>query len=69
MKNDYVELAKRFVLTILNNGEEATIESMKDILAINSGDEKILLVHLKAIVSIMNKAIKELESGDSNEKD
>lgn len=67
MKNDYVELAKKFVLLILDNNGEATIESMKDILAINSGDEKILLVHLKAIVGIMNKAIKELEKGGNNE--
>ncbi len=58
--NNYVEVSKRFVITILN--QNINIESVNAIYEINNGNTKLLLEHLKAITSIMNKAINELES-------
>lgn len=58
--NNYVEVSKRFVITILN--QNINIESVNAIYEINNGNTKLLLEHLKAITNIMNKAINELES-------
>lgn len=58
--NNYVEISKRFVIAILN--QNINIESANELYEINSGNTKLLLKHLKAITSIMNHAIKELES-------
>lgn len=57
-----LELSKRFVLSILRNGAETTTSGLNDIIRINSGDNYVLHEHMKAIVSIMGIAIKELES-------
>ena len=58
--NNYIEISKRFVCSILNTNP--TTDAIVDILNISRGDNQLLLEHLKAITSIMNKAIKELES-------
>lgn len=65
--NKYVEISKKFVCSILSNGEEPTINGIAEILEIKRGNKELLLEHLKAITNIMNKAIKELEKVDSNE--
>lgn len=58
--NNYVEISKRFVIAILN--QNINIESANELYEINSGNTKLLLKHLKAITSIINNAINELES-------
>lgn len=63
--NNYVETAKRFVIVILN--QNINIESVNELYEINHGNTKLLLKHLKAITSIMNKAIKELEREEVSE--
>lgn len=63
--NNYVETAKRFVIVILN--QNINIESVNELYEINSGNTKLLLEHIKAITSIMNQAIKELESKEVSE--
>ena len=63
----YVELSKHFVEVILNNHTEPTTEGLAEILEIKSGNEELLIEHLKAITDIMNKAINELESKEASE--
>jgi len=58
--NKYVEISKRFVCSILN--ANLTTDAIVEIIEINRGDNQLLLEHLKAITSIMNNAINELES-------
>ena len=58
-----VELSKQFILHILNNGDRITPEAFYDIFTITHGDNELLLEYLKAVVSIMNNAIDELEKG------
>lgn len=60
--SNYVEMAKKFVCTILTNRTEPTVDGLAEIFEIRSGNKEILISHLKAITSIMNKAIQELES-------
>lgn len=62
----YVELSKHFVEVILNNHAEPTAEGLVEILEIKSGNEELLIEHLKAITDIMNQAIKELEEKNKN---
>ena len=57
--NNYVEISKVFVCSILNANQ--TSYGIADIYEISQGDTELLLKHLKAITNIMNKAIKELE--------
>ena len=63
--NKYIEISKRFVIAILN--QNINIESANELYEINHGNTKLLLKHLKAITSIMNQAIKELESKEVSE--
>ena len=63
--NKYIEISKRFVIAILN--QNINIESVNELYEINHGNTKLLLKHLKAITSIMNQAIKELESKEVSE--
>ena len=63
--NNYIEISKKFVCSILN--ANPTAEGMADIFEISQGDTKLLLKHLKAITSIMNKAINELEDKEVSE--
>lgn len=63
--NKYVEISKMFVFNILN--ANPTANGIADIFEINQGDTELLLKHLKAITSIMNKAIKELERKEVSE--
>lgn len=63
--NNYVETAKRFVIVILN--QNINIESANELYEINHDNTKLLLKHLKAITSIMNNAINELESKEVSE--
>lgn len=53
------------VLDILKSNI-STPEAIYEILLITQGDEQVLLKHLKAITSIMNKGIKELEKVESD---
>ena len=57
--NKYIEISKMFVFSILN--ANPTSDGIADIYEISHGDTELLLKHLKAIINIMNKAIKELE--------
>lgn len=58
--NKYVIIAKIFISNILSTNY--TSDSLKDLLEIQSGNTEVLLEHLKAVNSIINKAIIELES-------
>lgn len=55
-----VEISKNFVIAILN--QNINIESANELYEINHDNIKVLLQHLKAITSIMNDAIKEIEN-------
>lgn len=50
---------------ILGN-ENATAEALSDLYEIKHGNKKVILGHLKAIVSIFDKAIDYLESEENN---
>ena len=63
--NNYVEISKVFVCSILN--ANPTADGIADIFEISQGDTELLLKHLKAITNIMNKAIKELERKEVSE--
>lgn len=63
--NKYIEISKMFVFNILN--ANPTADGIADIFEINYGDTELLLKHLKAINSIINKAIKELEKEEVSE--
>ena len=63
--NNYIEISKMFVFSILN--ANPTANGIADIFEINLGDTELLLKHLKAITNIMNKAIKELEREEVSE--
>lgn len=63
--NKYIEISKMFVFSILN--ANLTADGIADIFEINHGDTELLLKHLKAINSIINKAIKELEREEVSE--
>lgn len=51
-----VKVSTNFVLAILNRGE-LTGEVLSDIYEISTGNKKVLLEHLRAIHSIIGKAI------------
>ena len=65
--NEYVEMSKKFVCSILNNYTEPTTDGLCHVLEIKNGNIELLLEHLKAITKIMNKAIVELENRDSED--
>lgn len=60
MQNE-VQVAIHFLNLILQNGENYTAEGLSELFEINNGNKTVILKHLKAINSIINKAIKELE--------
>ena len=59
--NNYTMLAKQFVILILNNDRKIQPDGAYDIMQINSGNKEVLADHIKAIKSILEKALKELE--------
>ena len=61
ISNEYVDCAKTFVNTILNNNGDITLEGLRDIYEIQNGNKDVLVEHIKAIRNIMNKALEELE--------
>lgn len=65
--NEYVEMSKKFVCSILNNYAEPTTDGLCHVLEIKNGNIELLLEHLKAITKIMNKAIVELEDRGSED--
>lgn len=50
---------------ILGN-EDTTAEALSELYEIKQGNKKVILEHLKAIVSIFSKAIDYLESKENN---
>jgi len=56
-----VEFARQCVVSILNNNNAPTTEGLVEIINIKFGDNTVLLEHLKALVSIFQSAIEELE--------
>ena len=61
ISNEYVDCAKTFVITILRNDGDITIEGLNDMFEIQNGNKDVLVEHIKAIRNIMNKALEELE--------
>ena len=57
--SDYVKTAIGFIQLIIGN--EPTAEGIYELFEINNGNKKVILEHLKAINSIVSKAIEELE--------
>ena len=57
--SDYVKTAIGFIKLIIGN--EPTAEGIYELFEINNGNKKVILGHLKAINSIVSKAIEELE--------
>ncbi len=47
-------------------GENTTAEALSELYEIKNGNKKIILEHLKAIVSIFSKAIDYLENGENH---
>lgn len=71
MKYSNVEVAKQIVLSYLENlasKDMITYEGLREAMAIKfDKTNKILLEHIKAIKSIMENAIKDLESKGKDE--
>ncbi len=61
MTNEYVNIAIHFLDCILNNNGDITAEGISDLLEIHNRNKDVILAHLKAIESIISKAIEELE--------
>jgi len=58
-----LKIAIHFLEQILG-GENCTADGLRDLYEIKDGNEKITLEHLKAINSIISKAINYLEKGE-----
>lgn len=67
MNNEYVKTAISLIIKILQNNDNPTRESIYDLLEIQNGNKDVLIGHIEAIKSIMNKALEELQGSDSNE--
>ena len=59
-----LEFTKHFIITYFSQAQ--TIDAISDIYEIRSGNNKILLEHITAIINIFTKAKEQLE-GDKNE--
>lgn len=59
--SDYLKISIHFLECILQNGENYTAEGLSELYEIKNGNQEIILKHLKAINSIIEKTIKELE--------
>lgn len=60
---DEVKVALHFLELILNNNGEMTSNGLTDLFEIKQGNKKVILQHLKAINSIISKAINDIENG------
>lgn len=59
-----LEFTKNFIITYLS--QDQTPDAIYDIYKIRSGNNKLLLEHITAIINIFTKAKEQLE-GDKNE--
>lgn len=66
MNNEYVKTAISLIIKILQNNDNPTKESIYELLEIQNGNKDVLIGHIEAIKSIMNKALEELQGSDSN---
>lgn len=57
-----LQLAKKIIVTFLGNS--LTPDSMYDLYEINSGNDDLLLEHIKALKKIFEVAIEQLEKSD-----
>lgn len=60
MKSNFVEMAKKIIVTYL--GSELTFEGLSELYDIQNGDNEVLLRHVKALESIFTQARKDLEN-------
>lgn len=67
MNNEYVKTAISLIIKILQNNDNPTREAIYELLEIQNGNKDVLIGHIEAIKSIMNKALEELQGSDSNE--
>ena len=68
-RKNAVPLATNFVRLILGGSPDSmTAEGLYELYLINKGDKETLLEHLKAISSIVNEAIKQLEGDTSGRR-
>lgn len=65
MTSREMAMAVWFIQCILS--KDGTADGLYDLMEIQSGNTEILLNHLKAVVNIMNVAIKELEGDIKDE--
>ena len=61
MMSDYLQISIHFLELILRNDENYTFEGLSELYEIKNGNKEVILKHLKAINSIIEKSIKELE--------
>lgn len=61
-----VQVAIAIIKAYLNSINDLTIEGIREIMHINSGDKEVIKEHVEAIKNIMEKAYKDL--GGKNEK-
>ena len=59
--SDYLQISIHFLECILQNNNDYTAEGLSELYEIKNGNKKVILKHLKAINSIIEKSIKELE--------
>ena len=59
-----IALAKHFITCILENHGDIKAYGLADLYEINSGNKELLIEHLNAVSSIMQRAVKLLESGE-----
>lgn len=61
-----LEFTKHFIATFLSQGQ--TPDALYDLYEIKSGNDKLLLEHINALISIFEKAKEELETRIGDDK-
>lgn len=61
-----LQIAIHFLDLILGNNGEATAAGVSELFEIHAGNKKVIKKHLKAVINIMKRALKDLEE-KSNE--
>ena len=55
-----VQVAVKIIKAYLNSINDLTVEGIREIMHINSGDKEVIKEHVEAIRNIMTKAYKDL---------
>ena len=64
-----LQIAIHFLDLILANGGEMTPAAVAELFEIHTGNKKVIKKHLKAIINIMKRAVKDLEEKNDSKED